>query len=186
MQDAVSPQRRRIRDYNQYLRDNLYPHVQAGLEKLVEYLLTTNEIQEHAEKLKQQKILDRLEQKRLLKEKDRQELGSDYESSGESIDMDDDEVHEKRPNQSSLPEDFMEAQQGSDKNLSMLKEEEFEKPDLQVVQEDQEDLLESARGTGLAKEEERHIYNPIEHLGHLLKEIAQQRRFKPVIPKKSF
>ena len=42
---------------------------------LIEYLIETDEIIQHQERLKEQKILDKLEQKRIDKERLKEELG---------------------------------------------------------------------------------------------------------------
>ena len=46
--------------------------------KLIEFVIKTDEVRKHQERLKEQKVLDRLEQKRVEKEKLKEELGQLY------------------------------------------------------------------------------------------------------------
>jgi len=67
------------------LEFNVYPELHQALLGLTEHLLKNDEIRRHKERLREQRIKDRMEQKRIEKIKLKEELGSDYESSEDSI-----------------------------------------------------------------------------------------------------
>ena len=69
----------------EYLEFNVYPELHQALLGLTEHLLKNDEIRRHKERLREQRIKDRMEQKRIEKIKLKEELGSDYESSEDSI-----------------------------------------------------------------------------------------------------
>lgn len=52
--------------------------------QLIDQVLKSDEVRKHKERLKELRVLDKLEQKNIEKEKLKLEMGSDYESSSES------------------------------------------------------------------------------------------------------
>lgn len=69
-----------------YLKLNVYPELHQALICLIEHVLKTEELRKHQEKLIKIKIFDKLEQRRTEKDRLKQELGSEYESSDDSVD----------------------------------------------------------------------------------------------------
>lgn len=69
----------------EFLEFNVYPELNSALLALTEHLLKSDEIRRHKERLKEQRILDKMEQKKIEKQKLKEELGSDYESSDDSV-----------------------------------------------------------------------------------------------------
>ena len=64
-------------------------------QKLIEHVVKTEEVRKHQERLKKIKIFDRLEQKKVEKDRLKAELGSAYESSdSSSIDFDEMGINE--------------------------------------------------------------------------------------------
>ena len=57
--------------------------------KLIEYVVKTEEVRKHQERLKKIKIFDKIEQKKVEKDRLKAELGSEYESSDNSMDLED-------------------------------------------------------------------------------------------------
>lgn len=171
------PKKEKIRDYALYLRETIYPSLHVSLEKLVEHLIATNEVQEHQERLRQQKVLDRVEQKRLDKERLKAELGSEYESSGESIDLD-----EAGPGLGGQHRGG-----GEDDSLGKMNDEPFDDSKNLLLQEDlqpikvggklgdiQEEAAEQAaspKGIDISHHEEKPIFDPIEFLIDRLREL---------------
>ena len=51
---------------------------------MIDQVLKSDEVRKHKERLKELRVLDKLEQKNIEKEKLKLEMGSDYESSSES------------------------------------------------------------------------------------------------------
>ncbi|KAL4440974.1 hypothetical protein ABPG74_009387 [Tetrahymena malaccensis] len=74
----------------QYLRDKIYPELYQALVMLIDHIIKTDEIRKHQERLKRKKVFDKLEQKKVEKQKLKEDLGSDYVSSeDDSLDFED-------------------------------------------------------------------------------------------------
>lgn len=69
-----------------YLKDQVFPELHQAMMVLIDHVVKTEEVRKHQENLKKIKIFDKLEQRRVEKERLKQELGSDYESSEDSFD----------------------------------------------------------------------------------------------------
>ncbi|CAD8090010.1 unnamed protein product [Paramecium sonneborni] len=67
----------------EYLQNDIFPTLHTALAKLVEYIGKTEEVNKHKERLKQIKVFDKLEKKRVEKNRLKKELGSDYGSDSE-------------------------------------------------------------------------------------------------------
>ncbi|EGR29188.1 hypothetical protein IMG5_161380 [Ichthyophthirius multifiliis] len=66
-----------------FLREKIYPELYEAFLNLIDHVTKTDEIRKHQEKLKRKKVFDKLEQKKIEKERLKMELGSEYESSDE-------------------------------------------------------------------------------------------------------
>ena len=66
---------------NDYLEDKVYPVLRQALDNFIDQIKFSDEIQKHIEKIKEQKVIDENQIKRIEKEKLKKELGDDYFSS---------------------------------------------------------------------------------------------------------
>ena len=64
-----------------FLRNQVYPDLDTAIQQLVKHLQTTNEVQQHSEKLQHQKFYDLKEKDRIEKARLKKEYGDEYESS---------------------------------------------------------------------------------------------------------
>lgn len=59
----------------------MYPILNEALHRLINHIVKTEEVSKHHQKLLEQRLLDELEVRREERDKEREELGSDYDSS---------------------------------------------------------------------------------------------------------
>ena len=76
---------------SELLEKKVYPHLNIALKELINQLLDNSDVQRYQEKLKEQKVQDNWEKKRIDKILLKEELGNDYVSSESSYSLDHDE-----------------------------------------------------------------------------------------------
>ncbi|CAK93025.1 unnamed protein product (macronuclear) [Paramecium tetraurelia] len=74
----------------EYLENRVYPKLHTALVQLIDHVVKTEEVRKHQERLKKIKIFDRIEQKKVEKQRLKNELGSAYESSSQGSAENDD------------------------------------------------------------------------------------------------
>ncbi|CAD8165455.1 unnamed protein product [Paramecium octaurelia] len=74
----------------EYLENQVYPKLHTALVQLIDHIVKTEEVRKHQERLKKIKIFDRIEQKKVEKQRLKNELGSAYESSSQGSAENDD------------------------------------------------------------------------------------------------
>ncbi|CAK95034.1 unnamed protein product (macronuclear) [Paramecium tetraurelia] len=67
----------------EYLQNDIFPTLHTALAKLVEYVEKTEEVNKHKERLEQIKICDKIEKRRVERNRLKRELGSDFGSDSE-------------------------------------------------------------------------------------------------------
>ncbi|CAK79960.1 unnamed protein product (macronuclear) [Paramecium tetraurelia] len=161
----------------EYLQQNVYPGLQPALMKLIDHVVKSDEVRKHQERLKKIKIFDKIEQKRVEKERLKAELGSEYESSEGSVDLDEmginqSEFHkymskDQKEIQSPLPMDEQAQQGGVEEQTSQeLKKDTL--LSLGEIREDQED-------------EDQADKHELEKMKQYLRQQREEMSFNPLL-----
>ncbi|CAD8148334.1 unnamed protein product [Paramecium octaurelia] len=169
----------------EYLENRVYPKLHTALVQLIDHVVKTEEVRKHQERLKKIKIFDRIEQKKVEKQRLKNELGSAYESSSQGSAENDDFLGMSQQlikNEDSIFPINNHIQAPTGISIDDLSPQEMKKEinlALNKIQEDQED--EEAPD----KQELQHLkqqmkerrealeFNPLIYLAHLLRELQK-------------
>ncbi|CAD8068778.1 unnamed protein product [Paramecium sonneborni] len=170
----------------EYLENQVYPKLHTALVQLIDHVVKTEEVRKHQERLKKIKIFDRIEQKRVEKQRLKNELGSAYESSSEgSVENDDFQALSQQQIQNNDEQIFPlnnEIQGQTIISIDDLSPQEMKKEinlALNQIQEDQEDeeALDKQELQNLKQQmkqqREALEFNPLIYLSNLLRELEK-------------
>ncbi|KRW98798.1 hypothetical protein PPERSA_10569 [Pseudocohnilembus persalinus] len=165
--------------------------------KLIEHIVKTDEIRKHLERLKKKKVFDKLEQKKIEKERLKAELGSAYESSDddslndfEDLGLQKEELEQilaERKDRKKDSDDEEEqiaspSQQLGARALSKLEEkldqiQELDENEQQGEDQDEEKEKEDVIRQ-LRQQREQDAFNPLKFLAQQLKDLNEQKKQK--------
>ncbi|CAD8089706.1 unnamed protein product [Paramecium sonneborni] len=173
----------RTREEIEYLENEVYPKLHIALVQLIDHVVKTEEVRKHQERLKKIKIFDRIEQKKVEKQRLKNELGSAYESSsqgsGDQEDFGGISQQQIKNNDESIFPINNQIQGPTGISIDDLSPQEMKKEinlALNQIQEDQEDEeapdqqeLEHLK-LQMKQQREALEFNPLIYLAHLLRE----------------
>eukprot|EP01016_Furgasonia_blochmanni_P017526 TRINITY_DN2027_c0_g1_i13.p1 TRINITY_DN2027_c0_g1~~TRINITY_DN2027_c0_g1_i13.p1 ORF type:complete len:174 (-),score=34.29 TRINITY_DN2027_c0_g1_i13:228-749(-) len=165
--------KRRNKDPVGFLNAHIYPTLNIALNQLIERLISSNEVQKYQERLKEQKFLDKLEQKKMENQRLKEEYGSDYVSSEESLELgqygerNDDSSFEQDPN--NIPTSDQEFKvnvngANADNGLQIIAEDDREEPVVKAKPKIENRVPRDP------------VFNPIEFLAKALTQVKQKQQ----------
>ncbi|CAD8064782.1 unnamed protein product [Paramecium primaurelia] len=170
----------------EYLQNQVYPKLHTALVQLIDHVVKTEEVRKHQERLKKIKIFDRIEQKKVEKQRLKNELGSAYESSSQGSAENDEFIGMSQQlikNDESIFPINNQLQGPIGISIDDLSPQDIKKEinlALNQIQEDQDDEEEATE-----KQELQHLkqqmkqqrealeFNPLIYLAHLLRELQK-------------
>ncbi|CAD8059263.1 unnamed protein product [Paramecium primaurelia] len=158
----------------EYLENQVYPKLHTALVQLIDHVVKTEEVRKHQERLKKIKIFDRIEQKKVEKQRLKNELGSAYESSSQGSAENDDfggMSQQLIKNEESIFPINNQIQAPTGISIDDLSPQEMKKEinlALNQIQEDQDD-------------EEAPDKQELQHLKHQMKQQREALEFNPLI-----